>query len=276
MGTTTTPDSAALLADLNDLLQLDRDAVQAYTLAEKGLKSEAHRAAIQRFKGDHQQHIDALTALITARGGSPAPTPHLSSSPFKLAAQGLGDLGSDTAVLLAFKANERLSRDKYRRAANQGYPAEVQAVVQRGADDESTHYEWVQDTLEQLGAGADTAAGKAEQAVEAGHARLADTMEAGEKRLMQSTEAIRGRLSSAFGSVSGKASDLTGRLGTGGMRNVWIALGVGLVASQLVGRSGKSRRWRSGRYATSTSSPRSTLSYGSADIESRDYGMPAL
>ena len=275
MGATRKSDSA-MVADLNDLLQLDRDAVQAYTLAEKGLESESYRTQIAQFKRDHQRHIDELTALVTARGGDPAPLPHLSSSPFKLAAQGLGDLGSDTAVLLAFKANERLSRDKYQRAAEQGYPPEVQAVVQRGAADETTHYTWVQETLERSGAGAQTAAGKVEQAFETSHASLADAMERGEKRLMQSTEAIRERLSGALGSATARAGDLTGKLGSGGMRNVWIALGVGLVASQLGRRGGRARRSTASRYATSTSSTRATYSPGERDLESRDYGMPAL
>ena len=275
MGATRKSDSA-MVADLNDLLQLDRDAVQAYTLAEKGLESESYRTQIAQFKRDHQRHIDELTALITARGGDPMPLPHLSSSPFKLAAQGLGDLGSDTAVLLAFKANERLSRDKYQRAAEQGYPPEVQAVVQRGAADESTHYEWVQATLERLGAGAATTVGKAEQTFEAGHASLAGAMERGEKRLLQSTEAMRARLSDALGSATDKAGELSGRLGAGGMRNVWIALGVGLVAAQLGRRGSAGRRSTSGRYAPAASGRRATYSPGERDLESRDVGMPAL
>ena len=276
MGTTTQPDSAALLAELNDLLQLDRDAVQAYTLAEQALESETYRTAIRRFKADHQQHIDALTALVVARGGTPAATPHLSSSPFKLAAQGLGDLGSDTSVLLAFKANERLSRDKYQRAAGQGYPPDVQAAVQRGAADETAHYDWVQGALERLGAGSQTAAGKAEAAVEAGHARVADAMEAGEKRLAQGARAVRDRLSAAAGGASGRAGDLSGQLAAGGIRNVWIALGVGLVAAQLVGRRGPRRGTSGGRYPTSTASLGPTRSYAAQNQDSFDTGLPAL
>lgn len=276
MGTTVNSDTAALLAELNDLLQLDHDAVKAYTLAEAALKNETYKESIRVFKRDHERHIQELTRLVALHGGTPADSPHVSSSPFKLAAQGLGDLGSDTSVLLAFKANERLSRDKYQRAAEQGYPPEVQAVVQRGAADETTHYTWVQETLERSGAGAQTAAGKVEQAFETSHASLADAMERGEKRLMQSTEAIRERLSGALGSATARAGDLTGKLGSGGMRNVWIALGVGLVASQLGRRGGRARRSTASRYATSTSSTRATYSPGERDLESRDYGMPAL
>jgi rubrerythrin len=281
MGTTAKPDSVALLAELNDLLQLDRDAVQAYTLAEKGLKSEEYKASIRRFKGDHERHIDELERLITARGGAPTPLPHLSSSPFKLAAQGLGDLGSDTAVLLAFKSNERLSRDKYQRAANQGYPLDVQSVVEAGAEDESAHYEWVQSTLEQLGAGESTTVGKAEKAFEAGHAKLADVMESGEKSAMQGVGVLRDKLSGAFGGVSGKLTGVSDQLGRGGLRNVWIAVGVGLVASQLVGRSsarasGSRPAKPVRRTARSTESLRPAYVPMGQDGASRDVGLPAL
>jgi rubrerythrin len=278
MGTSATSD-AALLADLNDLLQLDRDAVQAYKLAETGLKSEEHRATIARFRGDHERHIEELTRLIEHRGGRAASLPHMSSSPFKLAAQGLGDLGSDTAVLLAFKSNERLSRDKYQRAANAGYPADAQAVVQRGADDESAHYAWVQETLEQLGAGEETAAGKAERVFEAGHAKLADAMESGEKRVMQGAEAVRSKLGAAGGSASARVTELADRLGRGGLQSVLVAVGVGVVAAQLLGRSGSRS---SGSTAGRARAVRPTRSRGErsafddASYPSQDTGMPVL
>jgi rubrerythrin len=259
--------------------------VQAYTLAEKALRSDEHREAIVRFRGDHERHIEELTRLIEHRGGRAAPLPHLSSSPFKLAAQGLGDLGSDTAVLLAFKSNERLSRDKYQRAANAGYPADVQTVVQRAADDESAHYIWAQETLEQLGAGEDTTAGKAERVFEAGHAKLADVMEAGEKRVMQGAGAARAKLTEVGGSATTRVNELAERLGRGGLQSVLVAVGVGVVAAQLLGRSGG----RSGGSAAfnpghggSTGSARPTRSRGERSAfddpsyPSQDTGMPVL
>lgn len=278
MGTSAKSD-AALLADLNDLLQLDRDAVQAYKLAEKGLKSDEHRAAIARFRGDHERHIEELTRLIEHRGGRPAPLPHMSSSPFKLAAQGLGDLGSDTAVLLAFKSNERLSRDKYQRAANAGYPADAQAVVQRGADDESAHYAWVQETLEQLGAGQDSAAGKAERVFEAGHSKLADVMESGEKRLMHGAEAARSKLGTVGGSASARVTELADRVGRGGLQSVLVAVGVGVVAAQLLGRSGGRSTGAGlgrGRSVGPTRSRGERSAFDDATYQSQDTGVPVL
>ncbi len=279
MSTTEKSSSATLLAELNDLLQLDRDAVQAYTLAENALRSEAYRAAIIRFRGDHEGHIDELTRLITARGGTPAALPHLSSSPFKLAAQGLGDFGSDTTVLLAFKSNERLSRDKYQRAANQPYPFDVQSVLEGAAEDEAAHYAWVQETLEQLGAGERTVAGRAGRVFESGHTRLADAMEAGERRAVQGTEAVRDKLASVLGGASQKVSGITAELGAGGMRTVWIALGLGLLASQLVGHSGSTRPAPTAKVRRgsrkSTQSPQRAHAPVGRPLDDRDIGLSA-
>jgi rubrerythrin len=278
MGTTINSDTAALLAELNDLLQLDHDAVKAYTLAEAALKSETHKEWIRVFKRDHERHIQELTRLVALHGGTPAQAPHVTSSPFKLAAQGLGDLGSDTSVLLAFKANERLSRDKYQRASAAGYPADVHAVLVRGADDESTHYDWVETTLKELGAGEDTAIGKVERVVEVGHTKFADVMEGAEKRVGNGAEAVRRQLSDALGGLSGKMGDVKGRLGTGGVRNVLIALGVGVVAAQLVRRAGSRRPHSAAGLAMrgSTTSPGEPRSFGRGQTESRDWGEPAL
>ena len=270
MGTTAHIQSAAMLADLNDLLQLDHDAVQAYTLAQKGLKDEGRRSTIGRFKGDHQRHIAELTRVITAHGGTPVQLPHLPTGPFKLAVQAIGSAGTDTSALLAFKANERLSRDKYQRAANKGYPADVQLVVGQGAEDESAHYAWVTEQLEVLGAGEDTIAGRAETVIEQGHSRFADAVEGAEKRAMRGAEAARQKVADTFGGVSS-------RLGSGGVRNVWIALGLGVVAAQLLGRR---RRKSSGldldamSQSSSTISPETAATSGSAGNGSSRRGYP--
>ena len=248
--------NAALIAELNDLMKLDHDAVQVYTLAARELKDEGHKSAIEGFKGDHERHITELTGLVTAYGGKPAKLPHASTAPAKLGVQAAGAVGGDVSTLLAFKANERLSRDKYQRAANAGYPADVHAVLARGADDESRHYGWVEDTLQALGAGDETAVGKAEKVVEAGHAGLADAMEGAGKSASYGAEALRRTVTDAFGNVST-------RLGNGGTRNVWIALGVGLVASQLVGRRGGSSR---SSYASLSGLADSSDSTSAADL----------
>ena len=106
--------NAALIAELNDLLQLDYDAVGAYTLAVSALRDRNLRNTLIGFRQDHECHIAELVELIRARDGVPVRMPHFPTGIFKLLVQAAGSAGGmvggfaggDRAVLLAFVANE--------------------------------------------------------------------------------------------------------------------------------------------------------------------------
>jgi rubrerythrin len=204
-----------LVAELNDLLQLDHDALQAYDLAIGLFQARQYRDRVKEFRGDHERHVQELTTLIKAYGGVPVQLPHLPTGVFKLAVQGAAAAGGDKAVLLAFRANERQTRDRYRRAADGAHPPEAAGILREGADDESRHYDWAAETLSALGLGADT-----------GHARIADTVESAERQGMAMAEgARRGIMRSAQQNPVG---------------TVLLAVGAGLVAGALLGGSRRS------------------------------------
>ncbi len=93
-------------------------------------------------------------------------------------------------MLLAFKANEHQSRDKYSRAADkEGLPADVARVLKRGAADEERHYRWAEKTLERMGAGRRTVVGRVAKVVEVTNAAAVDAVEEAEKPLMVAAEA---------------------------------------------------------------------------------------
>ena len=132
---------AVLVAELNDLLQLDYDAVGAYTLAISALRDRDLRNTLIGFRQDHERHIAELVDLIRARGGLPARMPHFPTGIFKLLVQAAGSVGGmvggfaggDRIVLLAFIANETQARDKYRRHANSGdHPSDVARILRAG------------------------------------------------------------------------------------------------------------------------------------------------
>ena len=125
---------AVLVAELNDLLQLDYDAVGAYTLAISALRDRNLRNTLIGFRQDHERHIAELVELIRARGGLPVRMPHFPTGIFKLLVQAAGSVGGmvggiaggDRTCLLAFIANETQARDKYRRHANSDdHPSDV-------------------------------------------------------------------------------------------------------------------------------------------------------
>lgn len=214
-----------LVAELNDLLQLDHDAVRAYTVAIEHLETAGHRETLERFRGDHERHIRELTRLIREHEGVPIELAHVPTGFFKLAVQQAGTAGGDREILLAFKANERQVRDKYARHAAREHPPEVHEVLQRNARDEARHYEWAAHTLDQMGYGPETMAGRAEAAFETAHERAADAMEAGERKLMAAAE--RGRR---------KAAPAANELGRRVRRHPFVAIAFALAIGYAAGR----------------------------------------
>lgn len=211
---------AALVAELNDLMKLDHDAVHAYKLAIHSLQNEEYKRQLGEFLADHQRHIEELTQLIRSREGVPMHMPHGSSGVFKLLVQAVGAAGNDRSVLLAFKANERGSRDRYREAARGVHAADVTSVLARAAEDEARHYAWALETLEDLGVDFSSGTGRAQEMFETGHAKFADVAERAEAATFAAGERMR---------RSVKARTKDNPLGLAA-----LAAGVGIVAAALL------------------------------------------
>lgn len=172
-------DDAALLARLNDLLQLEYDALASYRVAIALLRAPEHRAPMEDFLEEHRAHVDALARAIHERGSLALRLPHVPTGMFKLAVQAAAAVGDERAVLLAFRANEQQSRDKYARAAAAAdQPPEIAALLRRHADDEAKHFDWVCATLDRLGVGNGTLVGTAVGLFSGFHGGMADLVEA--------------------------------------------------------------------------------------------------
>ena len=180
-------DDAALLADLTDLLQLEFDALPAYSVAIAGLRRPDLRETLESYRADHERHVHDLSGQIRRLGGVPLALPHLPTGLLKLAVQMAGLPGGDRAVLLAFVSNEWQSQEKYARYAARPYPPELAALLQRHAADEARHYQWACGALEDLGYGAGTAVGRATRAFARFHGTTADTIEALGRTALETT-----------------------------------------------------------------------------------------
>jgi rubrerythrin len=185
------PSGAELIAELNDLLALDHDAVQAYSLAIGAISTAEYRETLAQFRGDHQRHVDQLTQLIQNHGGIPVQMPHLPTGAFKLAVQALGTLGDDRAVLMTFKANEAQVRDKYRRHANRPHTEAVAIILRAAAADEERHYTWAEQVVERLGVDRGGLLDTVQEVVENVHARTADAVEAAGRRIAEAVDGVR-------------------------------------------------------------------------------------
>lgn len=184
---------AELIAELNDLLQLDHDAIEAYSLAITALSDQSLKRTLTRYREDHERHVRDLTVLIEARGGTPLRLPHIPTGFFKLSMQALGIAGGDRTILMAFRANEGQVRNKYARHAERTHSPDVEAVLRRNAEDEARHYAWATEMLSTFGVGPGTMAGAANNAVTAFHGMAADVIEAAGRMGLEAFERTRRR-----------------------------------------------------------------------------------
>jgi hypothetical protein len=185
-----TASAARLVVELNDLIQLDLDAVHAYTVAIAQVSDRLVGETLERFRADHERHVRTLSEFVRAVGGRPAMLPHLPTGLLKLIVQAVGAFGGTRGVLLALQANEAQAREKYARHAATHFamasgsddrPAEITAALERHAADERAHYSWVSDVLAAMGAGPGTMVGTAAQAFGAMHGANADAIEAAQR-----------------------------------------------------------------------------------------------
>lgn len=193
-----------ILDGLNDLLQLDHDAVGAYDIAIERLKDRDHADQIAGFRRDHERHIQELNQAIASLGGTPKNEPH-ATGPLKEALQGLGALAGDRGILVSWRANEMQVRSKYDMYASRAmlWPDELKRLVDRNALDEERHYRWVSDVLAAMGVGAG----------EGMEVDLADRMreKAGAQRLGGTGEGVREKVTGALGAAANRISHLVGQ-----------------------------------------------------------------
>lgn len=143
----TNVDSKTVIKDLNNLIELDYDAIAAYEAAIERLDNSDYKAKLTEFLGDHKRHIEELGGAVKAEGG----TPEESGDAKKILTKGqvvIANLGGDDAILKAMKMNEDQTNSKYEKAVEKGYPEPVQALLRKGLADERRHRAWIESTLE--------------------------------------------------------------------------------------------------------------------------------
>jgi rubrerythrin len=222
------PATAEILEGLNDLLQLDHDAVGAYEIAMEKLKDRDHANQIAGFRRDHERHIRELNELIAELGGTPRNQPH-ATGPFKLGLQSLGGLAGDRGTLMAFRTNEgqvRAKYDAYAAKANM-WPTHIKRVIDACALDEERHYRWVHQVLGSDENAAldkiDTAREKAEaharpidkvsNAAGVAKDRVLDASDTVRERVMDASDTVRERVAGGVDAVRNRLQGVLNRDG---------------------------------------------------------------
>jgi uncharacterized protein (TIGR02284 family) len=132
--------------ELNELIQLDHDAVGAYTAAIDAVQEITIRGPLTQFRGDHERHIIDLSQLVRALGGKPKERADLKGVARKMMTKIAGVVGAE-AVLEAMKSNEEATNKMYEHHAAMDFPGDVLEVIERNYQDEKRHLAWVLDAL---------------------------------------------------------------------------------------------------------------------------------
>jgi rubrerythrin len=147
---TTTVGTETHLADLvQDLIQLDLAAIEAYNAAIERLSSPAFKQQLTQFRGDHLEHTRTLGAWMREQGK----TPPESGGAKELLTKGkvaLAGLVGDKQILLAMKTNEEDTNTAYERASNHREADGVRPIFEKNLSDERRHRAWIESTLSTL------------------------------------------------------------------------------------------------------------------------------
>jgi uncharacterized protein (TIGR02284 family) len=149
--TTEDEDLEAIVAELNDLIQLDLDAVKAYEIAIEKIDDQEAHDDLELFKLDHERHVEDLGRLVRRLGGEPKDSRDLKG----VLIEGMTLLRSATGTLGALKAmrmNEKLTNKVYARALEKPLTLDAREVVLTNRDDERRHLAAIKAHLARLDA----------------------------------------------------------------------------------------------------------------------------
>ncbi|MBS1118123.1 MAG: hypothetical protein H6Q90_351 [Deltaproteobacteria bacterium] len=137
---------------LNDLIQLDYDAIQTYEQALKRIDDQDRdvRRDLESFRLDHERHVLELTTLITGMRGIAR---DVGRDMKGVVLEGMTALRSVTGTFGALKAmrmNEKLTNRTYEKASKAGLPMLAVEIVTRNLADERRHLTAIEMHIDRL------------------------------------------------------------------------------------------------------------------------------
>lgn len=138
-----------LFAAVVDLIELDYDAVEAYEAAIDRVDNETYRSKLESFKGDHERHIQELTAFL-AKHNRQAPKGPSAKQWLTKGKVVLANLVGDETILRAMRSNEIDTNSAYEHmCARDDILDDLQDILRRGFEDEKRHKAWLENTIHQ-------------------------------------------------------------------------------------------------------------------------------
>jgi uncharacterized protein (TIGR02284 family) len=135
-------DSLVLL--LNELIELEYDAIAAYEQALSRLDGERHKPMLGLFMRTHQRRVRELGQRVRSLGGVPRGGWEVR----RIVTRGrieIGALAGDEAIFRAMSRNEDDAVTAYERAAKRlsGLGGDIRLLVERYLADERRHRSWI-------------------------------------------------------------------------------------------------------------------------------------
>lgn len=132
---------------LQDLIELDYDAIAAYEAAIERLDNVEYQQKLRGFCEDHRRHTTNLAPFLT-RLGEEVPDGADAKSLLTKGKVVLADLMGDEAIIKAMKTNEEDTNTAYERAVKHAdVTPEIRQVLQSNLEDERTHRAWMESVI---------------------------------------------------------------------------------------------------------------------------------
>lgn len=148
MNTTNVLSHDKIIEELNEVLQIDLDAVGAYQTAINAVREPEIKQQLESFRADHERHIQDLQAVIRKSGGQPRQKPDLAGAVRKGFTAVAGLVGTES-VLRAMLSNEKKTNDVYAHHVQMGFPQDIVDLLRKNFGDEQRHYSWIESALQQ-------------------------------------------------------------------------------------------------------------------------------
>lgn len=138
---------SSLSSMLESLLELEYDAIAAYSAAIDRFENPALKATFSAFRSDHERHVREITDSLLRMGVDPP----VRADAKAILTQGkvvIGKLAGDAGILLAMRSNEHDTNTAYERVVSrQDLDAELRSVFTRSLSDEHRHHGWIEEQL---------------------------------------------------------------------------------------------------------------------------------
>jgi uncharacterized protein (TIGR02284 family) len=139
-------DALKMIDQLNDLIALDRDAVEAYESAIERMTVPELRQALVTFQADHRRHIADLSAVVTRFRGEPRATTDVKGF-FIKGFTAISSIMGDGSALRAMRGNEKLTTRAYQKALEKPWPSDVRVLIERNRADEERHLAFIEEAI---------------------------------------------------------------------------------------------------------------------------------